>query len=113
MRVLAPPARMPQAVGIMPAWYHLRVILGMLLLLMQGAVDGDAAPVLERLNAHRKAAGLEPVVADPVLSKGCGAHAAYLVRNVDQPSAQGLGLHSEEATLPGYTKEGERAGKAS
>jgi hypothetical protein len=104
---------MPQAVGIMPAWYHLRVILGMLLALMQAATDADTAPALERLNAHRKAAGLESVAADPVLSKGCAAHAAYLVRNVDQPSAQGLGLHGEEAKLPGYTKEGERAGKAS
>ena len=98
----------------MTAWYHLRVILGMLLaLLLQAATDTDSAPVLERLNAHRKAAGLEPVVADPSLSKGCAAHAAYLVQNVDQPSAQGLGLHAEEAKLPGYTKEGERAGKAS
>jgi hypothetical protein len=104
---------MPQAVGIMPAWYHLRVILGMLLALLQAAADSDSAPALERLNAHRKAAGLEPVVADPSLSKGCAAHAAYLVKNVDQPSAQGLGLHAEEAKLPGYTKEGERAGKAS
>jgi hypothetical protein len=112
MRVLAPPARIPQAVGIMGAWYHLPVILGMLLALLQAGADADAAPVLERLNAHRKAAGLEAVVADPVLSRGCAAHAAYLVKNVDEPSAQGLGLHTEEAKLPGYTKEGERAGKA-
>jgi len=98
----------------MPAWYHLRVILGMLLaLLLQASTDPDSSSALERLNAHRKAAGLEPVVADPSLSKGCAAHAAYLVQNVDQPSAQGLGLHGEEAKLPGYTKEGERAGKAS
>lgn len=85
----------------------------MLLALLQTGADTDAAPVLERLNAHRKAAGLEAVVADPVLSKGCAAHAAYLVKNVDQPSAQGLGLHGEEPKLPGYSKEGERAGKAS
>jgi hypothetical protein len=84
----------------------------MLLALAQTASEGDAAAVLQRLNAHRKAAGLELVVMDPALAKGCGSHAAYLVKNVDDPSTQGLGLHSEEAKLPGYTKEGERAGKA-
>src|SRR5581483_1098586 len=85
-------------------WYHLRVILGLLLALVQSAADADAAPVLERLNAHRKAAGLDPVSADPSLTKGCAAHAAYLVRNVDDPSTQGLGLHTEKPALPGYTK---------
>jgi uncharacterized protein YkwD len=112
MRELAPPAKMPQAVGIMESWYHPGVILVMLLSLLQAGADADATPVLERLNAHRKAAGLEAVVADPLLSKGCASHAAYLVKNVDQPSAQGLGLHAEDPKLPGYTKDGERAGKA-
>jgi len=84
----------------------------MLLALFQAGADADAAAVLERLNAHRKAAGLELVVDDPDLSRGCAAHADYLVKNVDQPSAQGLGLHSEDPRLPGYSKEGERAGKA-
>lgn len=104
---------MPQAVAIIRPWYHLPVILGMILALVQAASDADAAPVLERLNAHRKAAGLDAVIADPALSKGCAAHATYLVKNIDQPSAQGLGLHGEDPKLPGYTKEGERAGKAS
>ena len=84
----------------------------MLLALAQSATDPELEPVLERLNAHRKAAGLEQVAADPVLCKGCAAHAAYLVQNVDHPSTQGLGLHSEDPKLPGYSKEGERAGKA-
>src|SRR5436190_21311668 len=77
------------------------------------ASETDAAKVVERVNVHRKAAGLDPLVLDPILSKGCAAHAEYLVRNVDHPSTEGLGLHSEDAKLPGYTKEGERAGKAS
>jgi uncharacterized protein YkwD len=84
----------------------------MLLALAQSASDSELETVLERLNAHRKAAGVELVAADPGLSKGCAAHAAYLVRNVDHPSTQGLGLHSEDPKLPGYSKEGERAGKA-
>jgi hypothetical protein len=88
------------------------VILGILLALVQSASDPDLGPVLERLNAHRKAAGLEQVAADPMLTKGCSAHADYLVKNVDHPSTQGLGLHSEDPKLPGYSKEGEKAGKA-
>ena len=75
--------------------------------------DAESAAVLDRINAHRKAAGLELVVLDPALAKGCAAHAAYLVKNVDHPSTQGLGLHLEDAKLPAYSKEGERAGKAS
>jgi cysteine-rich secretory family protein len=88
------------------------MVVVLLLTLLQTA-EADAAKVVDRINVHRKAAGLEPVAIDPVLSKGCAAHAAYLVTNVDHPSTQGLGLHSEDPKLPGYTKEGERAGKAS
>jgi|SRR6185295_9124918 len=88
-------------------------MIALLLLALAQAADGESAKVIDRINLHRKAAGLEAVVLDPVLSKGCAAHAEYLVKNVDHPSTQGLGLHSEDATLPGYSKEGERAGKAS
>ena len=75
--------------------------------------DREAVAVVDRINLHRKAAGIEPVVLDPILSKGCSAHAEYLVKNAEHPSTQGLGLHAEDAKLPGYTPEGERAGKAS
>lgn len=88
----------------------------MLVLLLLGLVqsaDPEATEVLDRINAHRKAGGLEPVALDLSLSKGCASHARYLVANVDHPSTQGLGLHAEDAKLPGYTREGERAGKAS
>ncbi len=88
-------------------------MIAVLICALLQAGDGDAAKVVERLNVHRKAAGLEPLGIDPVLSKGCAAHAEYLVKNAGHPSAQGLGLHSEDPKLPGYTKEGERAGKAS
>jgi hypothetical protein len=88
-------------------------MIALVVLTFLQAADPEAVKVAERINAHRKAAGLDPVVLDPVLSKGCAAHAEYLVRNVDHPSTQGLGLHTEDVKLPGYTKEGERAGKAS
>ena len=86
------------------------MIVVLLLALAAQAADADAAKVADRINVHRKAAGLEPVAVDPALSKGCAAHAAYLVTNVEHPSTQGLGLHSEDPKLPGYSKEGERAG---
>src|SRR5256885_12232460 len=88
-------------------------MIAWLLAALVQAADLDAAKVVDRINVHRKAAGLEPVAIDPALSKGCAAHAEYLVKNADHPSTQGLGLHGEDATLPGYTQEGERAGKAS
>jgi hypothetical protein len=88
-------------------------VVALLLLALLQAADGESAKVIDRINFHRKAGGLEAVEIDPVLSKGCTAHAEYLVKNVDHPSTQGLGLHSEEAALPGYSQDGERAGKAS
>jgi hypothetical protein len=88
-------------------------MIAFLMLLLSQIADADAAKVVERINVHRKAAGLEALTLDAALSKGCSSHAEYLVKNVDHPSTQGLGLHSESEKLPGYTKEGEKAGKAS
>ena len=88
-------------------------MISLVVMVLLQAADPEAARVAERINVHRKAAGLDPVALDPILSKGCTAHAGYLVRNVEHPSTQGLGLHSEDTKLPGYSKEGERAGKAS
>src|SRR5262249_8085555 len=82
--------------------------------------DGDMpqdeleAKVLERVNAHRQAAGLAPVlVADPELARACKAHCNYLVKNAGHPSVQGAGMHEEDPKLPGYSAEGHRAGQAS
>jgi hypothetical protein len=88
----------------------------MILLLLLALLQGDDAPsakALDRINAVRKAAGLEPVTLDAKLSAGCAAHAAYLVKNAKHPSVQGLGAHNEDKSLPGYTPEGEKAGKSS
>jgi hypothetical protein len=68
---------------------------------------------LERINWFRKTAGLELVSADPALSKACLAHAQYLAKNANHPSTQGLGMHKEDPELPGYTKEGAKAGASS
>jgi hypothetical protein len=83
----------------------------LLLLLLQS--DGLDRKAVERLNEFRKIAGLPAVTLDPALSKGCQAHANYLLKNIDQPSTQGLGAHDEDPKLPGYTEEGAKAGKSS
>jgi uncharacterized protein YkwD len=72
-----------------------------------------AADALARINTYRKQAGLSAVALDPELNKGCQAHCDYLARNAGHPSTEGLGAHDEDPALPGYTPEGQRAGKAS
>lgn len=69
--------------------------------------------VIGALNEFRKTAGLGPVTLDATLSKGCKAHAEYLVKNDGHPSTEGVGAHEESSKLPGFTNEGQRAGKSS
>ncbi len=71
-----------------------------------------AGLLLERINQARKLARLGPLTADDRLSQGCLAHARYVARNLGHPRLQGLGIHDEDATLPGATPHGARAGKA-
>lgn len=74
---------------------------------------GDAEKiVLDDVNRRRRDAGLAAVGIDPVLSDGARKHAQYLITNDGDPSTSGLGAHNEDSSLPGYTPEGARAGKA-
>lgn len=80
--------------------------------------DGDddgvmAAKMLDRINRIRRQAELNPVKLDAELSKACRLHAKYLVVNARRPEVQGMGAHREDAKLPGYSAEGEKAAKAS
>jgi hypothetical protein len=68
---------------------------------------------VERLNVHRKAAGLAEVEARPELSRACDLHALYLAKNAGRDEVKGLKAHDEVAGLPGATEEGARAGKQS
>ena len=72
-----------------------------------------ARKALAIVNAFRAHAGLKPVTLDAALSRGCLAHARYLVLNEGQPALQGLGAHDEDPKLPGFSEEGRVAGKAS
>ncbi|MFO0927284.1 MAG: CAP domain-containing protein [Gemmataceae bacterium] len=67
--------------------------------------------MLEQVNRVRTAAGLPVVTLDDTLSEGCRKHAAYVIKNLDAPSVQGLGIHDEDPKLPGYSKDGQRAGQ--
>lgn len=71
------------------------------------------AQVVERVNFHRKAAGLNAVALDPVMTKGCALHAQYLAKNADNPAVQGIGMHRQDPKLPGATDEGAKAAKTS
>jgi uncharacterized protein YkwD len=79
-------------------------------------VDTDgvwARKALAKVNEYRAAAGLKPVALDEKLSGPCLAHARYLVINEGDPALQGLSAHDEDLKLPGASKEGAIAGKAS
>ncbi|HEX3313921.1 MAG TPA: CAP domain-containing protein [Gemmataceae bacterium] len=69
--------------------------------------------VAERLSAVRHAVGLPAVVVDAELSKGCRAHAEYLIRNADLRKQADFSLVGERHERPGYSAEGERASNRS
>jgi uncharacterized protein YkwD len=68
---------------------------------------------LAKVNHYRAQAGLKPVVLDDQLGRGCLAHARYMAINEGHPALQGLKAHDEDLSLPGASKEGDAAGKAS
>ena len=74
--------------------------------------EGVAGRLLAHVNQARKDAGLTPVTLDAALSGPCQKHADYVVRNLEHPKVQGLGIHDEDSTLPGASKDGTKAGKA-
>lgn len=70
------------------------------------------AKALKRVNEIRKQAGLKPVEMDAASSRGCLAHAHYLVANDGRPALQKLGVQNEDAAAPGATVEGAKAAKS-
>jgi hypothetical protein len=61
---------------------------------------------LELMNQYRAMAKQPPVTEDPALSKGDAIHAEFTAKN------QVL-EHAEDPTLPGYSTEGDHAGRSS
>jgi hypothetical protein len=89
--------------------------MGLLLsltLAIPGVASAEATPPfipkdaswLTTVNYFRQMAGLGPVVEDATLSDGAYKHSCYMLQNDI--------THYEEAGKPGYTTEGERAGRS-
>ena len=76
-------------------------------------VDAEIIETLRLVNVARKLSRLDTVTLSATLSSGCHKHAQYLGYNKNNPLTKGLNAHNEHPTLYGYTKEGEKAGKAS
>ena len=72
-------------------------------------INTEVRRAWERVNELRRAAGVPPVELDAALSKGCQAHAHYLVVNQGSPTTRGMGAHSEKEGMPGYTEAGAAA----
>jgi pSer/pThr/pTyr-binding forkhead associated (FHA) protein len=78
----------------------------------------SAAPSwLARVNYYRAMVKLPPIVEDPELSKGDGAHTTYIVKNYHDAIAGGGGLgaemHEEDPGNASFTPEGLEAAKSS
>ncbi|MBI3098076.1 MAG: hypothetical protein HYY93_07525 [Planctomycetes bacterium] len=67
--------------------------------------------VLQDANRHRGEAGVSLVRLDRKMNDAALKHAKYLTRNAGHPTLEGLGAHHEQASLPGYTPEGAKAGE--
>ncbi|MBI2922450.1 MAG: hypothetical protein HYY18_15465 [Planctomycetes bacterium] len=75
--------------------------------------DDPRRRALDLLNEGRKACQVPPLVWSARISARADLHAKYMVTNRRHPSAQGLGGHSEDKSLPDYTPEGEVAARNS
>jgi uncharacterized protein YkwD len=78
------------------------------------AAVGSSTNWLTVLNGYRTRLNVPPVEEDPALSKGCLAHAKYLMMNYGRAFRNiGILMHEEDASKPGYSPEGLKAARAS
>jgi len=73
----------------------------------------DENEALRAVNTYRRCVGLDEVVLDADLCRGCALHAQYLFKNSGRPELDGAKGHTEDESLPGYSEEGKRTGLAS
>ncbi len=78
---------------------------------------GTSSNWLTVLNGYRTRLKVPPVVEDPALSRGCLAHAKYLMTNYGETMAHGQQpgalFHREDESKPGYSPEGLKAARTS
>lgn len=68
-----------------------------------GDVAAGRKAVLDRLNGYRAAVGLAVVQEDPALAEAAQAHAYFYLFNLGQAQLSGLGIHTEDPSLPGFS----------
>jgi hypothetical protein len=91
----------------MPRIRSLAVAAPLLLMLAAPAQATTGAEIVSFLNAQRAANGIPAgIVEDPGLSAGCAKHNHYGALNNEL-------THGEDPAKPGYTAEGDQAGKTS
>ena len=66
------------------------------------ALAADRKAALDRVNAYRSGVGMAALQEDPALAEAAQAHAYYYLFNFGQPQLQGLGIHTEDPSLPGF-----------
>ena len=69
----------------------------------QAGLAADRQAALDAVNAYRQQAGVLALTADPALAEAAEEHAWYTIFNFGQPSEVGLGIHTEDPSLPGFT----------
>lgn len=70
--------------------------------------DSENDETLRLINATRALIGLGPVTLDADLSLSAKNHAEYVKLNRGNPALDGLKIHTEDPSLPGYTAQGAR-----
>ncbi len=87
------------------------LVLALQALQAQSSAELEAlrAGTLERINAIRSMAGLEPVTLDAELSRGAQEHALYLIKNKVDSRAD---VHTQDQRLPGASAAGFKAAQA-
>lgn len=58
---------------------------------------------LDKVNGIRGGLGLPPVGEDAAMAEGAESHAYFYLFNLGRPQLDGLGVHSEDSNLPGFT----------
>jgi tetratricopeptide (TPR) repeat protein len=68
-----------------------------------GDLAAARSAAMDKVNGFRAAVGLPPLTEDPAVAEGAEAHAYFYLFNFGQSQLQGLGIHTEDQALPGFS----------
>jgi tetratricopeptide (TPR) repeat protein len=60
---------------------------------------------MDKVNTYRSEVGVPPLTEDSAVAEGAEAHAYYYLFNFGRPQVQGLSIHTEDPSLPGFSGE--------